>query len=200
MWFPNPLELLIIAGPLLLAITFHELAHGWVAWKLGDPTPKLAGRLTLNPLKHLDPIGTLVLVLTQAVGWARPVPVNPMHFRNPRKDMMWVGLAGPGANFLLAFFLAFLYRGLPFKPEIFALMLYIGVQINIGLGIFNLLPVPPLDGSRILAGLLPPSLAYPYLRYEYLGLIFLFVLIFTGVIGKIILPLITGLTKLLIGG
>lgn len=206
------LEFFLLLPPLLLAVVFHELAHGWVAWRLGDPTPKAAGRLTLNPLKHLDPFGTLVLFLTQAIGWARPVPVNPSYFRHPRQDMMWVGLAGPGANFLLAFILAFLYRALPLWASPFAwilgakglkllaTMLILGVQINIGLAVFNLLPVPPLDGSRVLAGILPPSLAYIYLRYEYLGLVVLLVLVFTGVIGKIILPTIIGLTHWFLGG
>ena len=201
MSFPNPLELLVIVPPLLAAIVFHEVAHGWVAWRLGDPTAKAAGRLTLNPLKHLDPFGTLALILTQAIGWARPVPVNPRYFRHPRRDMMWVGLAGPTANFLLALALAFLYRALgPLLPRFLEIMLVLGVKINLGLGLFNLLPVPPLDGSRVLAGLLPPSLAYPYLRYEFLGLFLLILLIFTGVVGKIILPLILGLSHVLLGG
>lgn len=215
MFFPRLTEFLILIPPLLVAIVFHELAHGWVAWRLGDPTAKSAGRLTLNPLKHLDPIGTLVLFLTQAIGWARPVPVNPTYFRNPRQDMMWVGLAGPGANFVLALVMALLYRTLPFWTSLFyplwgplglkfakglSTMLFLGVQINVGLALFNLLPVPPLDGSRILAGALPPRLAYTYLRYEYLGFIFLLVLVFTGVIGKIILPMIIIFTHWLLGG
>jgi len=195
-------EFLILLPVLLLAIVFHELAHGWVAWRLGDPTAKSAGRLSLNPLKHMDPIGTLVLFLTQAIGWAKPVPVNPGYFRNPRQDMMLVALAGPAANILLALALTFLYRSLAFLDlgKIPSLMLYVGVQLNLGLALFNLLPVPPLDGSRILAGILPSHLAYVYLRYEYLGFIFLVVLVFTGVVGKIILPVITTLTRLLLGG
>ncbi|QJA05378.1 site-2 protease family protein [Thermosulfurimonas marina] len=201
MRFPDLLGLLIIAPPLLAAIVFHEVAHGWVAWRLGDPTAKAAGRLTLNPLKHLDPLGTLVLIFTQAIGWARPVPVNPYYFRHPRRDMMWVGLAGPLANFLLALALALLYRALaPLLPRSLEIMLVLGVRINLGLGLFNLLPVPPLDGSRVLAGILPPSLAYPYLRYEFVGLFLLVLLIFTGVVGKIILPLIFGLSHVLLGG
>ncbi|RUM88927.1 MAG: site-2 protease family protein [Thermodesulfatator sp.] len=201
MRLPDLWGLLLLAPPLLTAIVFHELAHGWVAWRLGDPTAKLAGRLTLNPLKHLDPIGTLVLVLTQAIGWARPVPVNPRYFRNPRRDMMWVGLAGPGANLLMGTGLALFYRIFaPLVPRLLEVMLVLGVQINLGLALFNLLPVPPLDGSRVLAGLLPPSLAYPYLRYEFWGFLLLVLLVFTGVVGKIILPLILGLSHLLLGG
>ncbi|HFC98635.1 MAG TPA: site-2 protease family protein [Thermosulfurimonas dismutans] len=205
MWLPDLRTLIIITPPLLLAITFHELAHGWMAWRLGDPTAKAAGRLTLNPLKHLDPVGTLVLVLTQAIGWARPVPVNPGYFRHPRRDMMWVGLAGPGANFLMAVLLAFVYHALSPGAHILAvkllrLMLALGVQINLGLGIFNLLPVPPLDGSRVLAGVLPSSVAYAFMRYEFMGFIFLILLIFTGVVDKIIFPLIFGFSHLLLGG
>ncbi|WP_297056340.1 site-2 protease family protein [Thermosulfurimonas sp.] len=205
MWLPDLRTLIIITPPLLLAITFHELAHGWMAWRLGDPTAKAAGRLTLNPLKHLDPVGTLVLVLTQAIGWARPVPVNPNYFRHPRRDMMWVGLAGPGANFLMAVLLAVLYHALSPGAHILAvkllrLMLALGVQINLGLGIFNLLPVPPLDGSRVLAGVLPSSVAYAFMRYEFMGFIFLILLIFTGVVDKIIFPLIFGFSHLLLGG
>ena len=201
MRLPDLWGLLLLAPPLLTAIVFHELAHGWVAWRLGDPTAKLAGRLTLYPLKHLDPIGTLVLVLTQAIGWARPVPVNPRYFRNPRRDMMWVGLAGPGANLLMGTGLALFYRIFaPLVPRLLEVMLVLGVQINLGLALFNLLPVPPLDGSRVLAGLLPPSLAYPYLRYEFWGFLLLVLLVFTGVVGKIILPLILGLSHLLLGG
>ncbi|MBX6423209.1 site-2 protease family protein [Thermosulfurimonas sp. F29] len=206
MWLPDLSGLLLVAPPLLAAITFHELAHGWVAYRLGDPTAKAAGRLSLNPLRHLDPVGTLVLVLTQAIGWARPVPVNPNYFRHPRRDMMWVGLAGPGANLLLALALALIYQSLaPLLPRTgpggyLRLMLTLGVQINVGLAVFNLLPVPPLDGSRVLAGVLPADLARSYLRYEFAGFALLVLLIFTGVVGKIIFPLIFGLSRLLLGG
>ncbi len=200
MGLPGVYQLVIIAVPLLAAVTVHELAHGWVAWKLGDPTPKLAGRLTLNPLKHLDPVGTLALVVTQAVGWAKPVPVNPIHFKNPKRDLVWVSLAGPLANFALALVFALLYRVFSPFSHFMAHLFVFGVQINVGLGIFNLLPVPPLDGSKVLAGLLPSRVAYLWFRYEVLGIVLLFVLIFTGVVGKIILPVIVTISKLLLGG
>ncbi len=207
--------MIVMTVPLLAAVTVHEVAHGLVAYKLGDPTAKAAGRLSLNPIKHLDFFGTLAFVLTQAIGWAKPVPVDPRNFKNPRRDMMWVALAGPLANFALAAFCALLLRIFPYllyplslfgeqmlsffgKPLL--LMLALGVQLNVGLAVFNLLPVPPLDGSKILAGLLPRSLAYQYARLEPYGFILLLLLIFTGTIQKIILPAILKLSYFLRGG
>ncbi|HDQ41670.1 MAG TPA: site-2 protease family protein [Desulfonatronum sp.] len=195
-------ELAIIAVPVLAAITFHELAHGYVAYLLGDPTAKNAGRLTLNPLKHLDPLGTLVLVLTRMIGWAKPVPVDPRYFADPKRGMMLVSVAGPACNFLLAMVFALLYHVLifswgatggqasmaMFKPLV--LMCQAGVVINLALGIFNLLPIPPLDGSKILAGLLPPNAAHGLLRLERYGFVIILVLALTGMIGKIIFPAI----------
>ncbi|WP_022854078.1 site-2 protease family protein [Thermodesulfatator atlanticus] len=214
-FLPDLHVLIVMAVPLLAAVTVHELAHGWVAYKLGDPTAKMAGRLTLNPIKHLDLFGTLAFIITQAIGWAKPVPVDPRNFRDPRKDMMLVALAGPLANFCLAVIFAILLRNFNFiiwplallgkdiaiffgKPLF--LMLALGVQLNIGLGVFNLLPIPPLDGSKILAGILPRELAYRYYRLEPYGFIILLVLIFTGVIGKIILPAVLFLSDFLKGG
>ncbi len=215
MFFPDLRTLTIMAVPLLAAVTVHEVSHGLVAYRLGDPTAKLAGRLTLNPLKHLDPFGTLAFIVTQAIGWAKPVPVNPLNFKDPRRDMMWVALAGPVSNLLLATlfslginFLPYLLYPLSFfgkKAILFFgrplfLMLAIGVQLNIGLAIFNLIPIPPLDGGRILVGLLPRSWAYRYQRIEPYGFIILLLLIFTGVVQKIILPAVIYLSGLLHGG
>ncbi len=181
----------------LVGLTFHEYAHGWVALRYGDPTAKLAGRLTLNPIPHLDPIGTILLFLV-GFGWAKPVPVNPMNFQgNARQGMMAVSLAGPGANFILALIstiaLAFLLNlyglgllGTPLGSIIQALIL-----VNIILAVFNLLPIPPLDGSKILAGLLPGPQTWLY-KLEQYGIIILLVLVFTGAIrllfNYIILP------------
>ncbi len=214
-WLPDLHILIVMTVPLLAAVTVHEVAHGLVAYKLGDPTAKMAGRLSLNPVKHLDFFGTLAFVLTQAIGWAKPVPVDPRNFKNPRRDMMWVALAGPAANFVLAAFCALLLRGLPyllfplgflghgvfsfFAKPIF-LMLALGIQLNIGLAVFNLIPIPPLDGSKILAGLLPRPMAYQYSRLEPYGFIILLLLIFTGGIQKIILPAVLKLSYLLRGG
>jgi Zn-dependent protease len=181
-------ELLIIAPPILFALTIHEYAHGWVAYRLGDPTAKDAGRLTLNPLAHLDPIGTLMLFIVK-LGWAKPVPVNPYNFRDPRRDMMWVSFAGPASNFLAAFCLAIVFKfvstAFPYEGGgsflyVILLMLKWGVLINIILGVFNLIPIPPLDGSKILMGFLPPAAAYQLAQLERFGpFLLIFILMFS---------------------
>jgi Zn-dependent protease len=200
-------RLAILTPPILLAVTVHEMAHGWVAYRLGDPTAKLMGRFSLNPVRHLDPIGTIVFFLTQTIGWAKPVPVNPSYFKNPRNDMVWVALAGPGANILLAVLSAVLLRqvlgsfwetsGFFMRPLLY--MAYVSVQINIGLAVFNLLPIPPLDGSKVLMGILPPALASSFESFERYGFLLILVLVFTGVTGRIIVPLILYMNKLLLG-
>ena len=197
-------ELAIIAVPILAAVTFHELAHGWVAYRLGDPTAKMLGRLTLNPFAHLDPFGTLAFVITRAIGWAKPVPVDPRYLRNPHRDMIWVSLAGPIANLILAAVFALslgllLRSGVPL-PGMFAapvlLMLQAGVTINVGLAVFNLIPVPPLDGSKILQGVLPLRQAIAFSRLEPYGMIVLLVLIMSGAVGRIVMPPIHTLVNL----
>ncbi len=203
-------KILLLTPPILLAVTVHESAHGWMAWKLGDPTARNMGRLTLNPISHLDPIGTLVFFLTQTIGWAKPVPVNPMYFRNPKQDMIWVALAGPVSNILLAVISAVILRQLigplsmwhtdynyVIKPLLY--MSFISIQINIGLAIFNLIPVPPLDGSKVLMGILPDSAVESYLKVERYGFLILLLLIFTGVTDRIIVPVINYANRLLIG-
>jgi Zn-dependent protease len=195
-------EIIILAPPLLLALTVHEFAHGWVAYRLGDPTAKQAGRLTLNPLRHLDPIGTIAFFLIK-IGWAKPVPVNAAYFRNPRKDMLWVALAGPMTNLAMAVISALatrivwlLMEILPASPVVNALfvplnaMLIASVWINLVLCIFNFLPIPPLDGSRILTGILPPDLARSYAGVERYGFILILILAFSGILSKLILPII----------
>jgi len=206
------LQLVLIAPGFLLAITVHEYTHGYVALRLGDPTAKLAGRLTFNPISHLDPIGTLALVLTQMIGWAKPVPVDPRYLKNPRQDMLWISLGGPAANMVTAVVLAmllhmivFLFEGRPATPltvyflQPFVYIVRLGVQINLVLAIFNLIPVPPLDGSSILAGLLPRDLAFQYEKLAPYGFIILLLLIFTGAVGYIILPPIRLIEGLLLG-
>ncbi len=203
-------KILILTPPILFAVTIHEVAHGWTAWRLGDPTAKTMGRLTLNPIKHLDPIGTLVFFLTQMIGWAKPVPVNPLNFKNPKRDMIWVALAGPVSNIMLAVISALILRtimgplagvsesfGYFIRPLLY--MAFVSIQINIGLAIFNLIPVPPLDGSKVLAGLLPTNLMHYYVALERYGFIILLVLIFTGMTDRIIVPLINYANRLLIG-
>jgi Zn-dependent protease len=200
----------ILAFPILLAITCHELAHGRVAERLGDPTAREAGRLTMNPLAHLDPLGTLVFLVTGMIGWAKPVPVNPLYFRQPQRAMLWVGLAGPLANLALAVVFALAYRVL---AGLFAggsegsmrlmipllLMARAGVAVNLGLAIFNLLPVPPLDGSRVLAGILPASAARALYGFERYGFLILLVLLYSRAFDLTIRPLLGAATGLLLG-
>ena len=198
-------QLAIQLPPLLFALTVHELAHGWVAFRLGDPTAKMAGRLTMNPLKHLDPLGVLAFVIMK-IGWAKPVPVDPRYFRNPQKDMLLVALAGPGANVLLALASALLARVLVSMPvlPLFVLqplvgMLVASVWINIMLAVFNIIPIPPLDGSKVLMGVLPPEAARSFARIEPFGFFILLALFYTGVIGALILPIIRFSNNLLLG-
>ena len=190
--------------PILLAIIVHEVAHGWVAWKLGDPTAKQRGRLTLNPLVHIDPIGTVVVPLALLVvggfifGWARPVPVDPRYFRNPPVDMAKVAIAGPASNFLMAVGWGFLalwgVRMQVDMPEIGRFMMYsglAGVQINLILAALNLLPIPPLDGSRIVAAVLSPRLRQRYYQLEPYGIFILLGLIITGLLNPLLMPIYT---------
>jgi Zn-dependent protease len=205
------LRIMLLAPPVLLALTAHECAHAWVAERLGDNTARMLGRVTLNPLKHLDPIGTLAIFITGLFGWAKPVPVNPRNFKNPSRDMMWVAIAGPITNlFLAAIFAVILklmmsqgaglsaaYPGI-YEP-LFIMALY-GVTINIALAIFNMLPVPPLDGSKVLFNFLPPEKALAFARVERYGFLILIVLIMTGAISQIMSPVIKFTVSVLIGG
>ncbi len=204
-------KLAVYAPPMLLAITLHELSHGAVAAMLGDPTARQAGRLTLNPLKHIDPLGLLAFVLTQMIGWAKPVPVDGRYFRNPRVGMMLVSAAGPGANFLLAIAsslaldgLDMLYAGVadPFwQANLLVPLVYMtvaSVQVNLALGVFNLIPIPPLDGGHLLMGLLPRRAAYTLAQYERWGFVIVILLAISGVLGRVLSPVVTVLYNLLI--
>lgn len=182
-------SMLYVAPVVLLAIISHEYAHGWMSDRLGDPTPRSRGRLTLNPLKHLDPIGTLCLLFFH-VGWAKPVPIDPWHYKNRKKGIICVALAGPVANILLAFFSVFAL-GVLLKVSgmtsvwqwILAQLLYYSAVVNVGLALFNLIPVPPLDGSRVL-GELSSKVTEWYWRLQKYWQIILLLLLVTGVLSR----------------
>ncbi|WP_303721106.1 site-2 protease family protein [Malonomonas rubra] len=203
----------IMLVPALLAITMHEVAHGYIAERFGDPTARLLGRLNLNPLRHLDPIGTVAIFIF-GFGWARPVPVNAGNLKRPKRDMIWVALAGPVTNLLLAVISALLLRGFGWlettslgTTELFLqltkplrMMVGFSLYINVLLGVFNLFPLPPLDGGRILIGILPEKQAMIVNRLEPFGFILiLFLVFFTDLWSLVLAPLISGLVVLLAG-
>jgi len=182
----DPLGFLLIAIPLLYSIIFHELAHGWVAYLMGDPTAKSLGRLSLNPLKHLDPIGTIMLFIF-GFGWAKPVPVNFNQLRDRHKGMILVSAAGIITNMLLAFCALFLNRLLsPSPSSMLAVLFYYFAQINIILAAFNLIPLPPLDGSKILMGFASPSVQNFLFRLERYGFFIIIALLYLGVLDPVI--------------
>lgn len=206
------LKLSVMLVPGMLAIVCHEVSHGYVAWRFGDPTARMLGRLTLNPLKHIDIFGTLMIFFI-GIGWAKPVPVVSENLRNPKRDMIWVAAAGPVTNILLATVSAFMLRGLvafggsvapasmiSMLVEPLILMLAFSVYINLLLAIFNMIPVPPLDGGRVLSGLLPHRQAAALSRIEPYGMIVIIALVFfTNIFSYIISPVLTIAVQLLAG-
>lgn len=187
-------QLVLMVPAILLAVTVHEVAHGWTADKLGDPTARLAGRLTLNPLVHLDPIGALMFIVAR-FGWAKPVPVNSANLRHPLRDMVWVAAAGPAANFLLAALSLVVFRwttamDLPFVTVPVREICRWSYILNLNLAAFNLIPIPPLDGSQILKGFLPRGALLSYERLEPYGFIVLVLFLVSGFAGAVLGPLV----------
>lgn len=201
--------------PAFLGIILHEMGHGWVALRQGDTTARNMGRLTLNPVAHIDPVGLLMFVLTATLGsfvfgWAKPVPINVRNFRNPRQGLMLTALAGPVANILLAILFGVLLKAtLTFFPYadhaqsssyMFALsVMQMGIIINLGLALFNLFPIPPLDGSKVVSFFMPVPLAVRYLSIGASGMLILVILLASGVLGPIIRPILQGSFNLIIG-
>ena len=208
-------SLAISALPIIFAITLHEAAHGYAARHFGDPTAWMLGRISANPLRHIDPVGTLlvpaIIVFTSYValdsvfifGWAKPVPVNFGRLRHPKRDMLWVAGAGPAANLVMALAwvvllkLATLFPATEYSLPI-ALMARVGINVNIGLMVLNLLPLPPLDGGRITVSLLPYPLAIRFASIERFGFPILLVLLFTGLLGDITRPFVAALKRLIV--
>jgi len=205
-------KLSVMLVPGVLAIVCHEVSHGFVAWRFGDPTARMMGRLTLNPLKHIDIIGTLMIFII-GIGWAKPVPVVYENLRNPKRDMIWVAAAGPITNITLATVSAFVMRALvaighpagPSSPmamflEPLIMMLAFSVYINLLLAIFNMIPVPPLDGGRVLVGLLPYRQAAFWARIEPYGMVVIILLVFfTNIFSYVISPILSVAIHILAG-
>jgi len=197
-------------GIVLISLTIHEAAHAWTADRLGDPTARVLGRVSLNPLVHIDWLGTVLLPILAAIshlpiiGWAKPVPVNMRNLRDPRRDFMFVAAAGPISNLLQAVVAAALFRLLPESVRsgdgsgFAGFILLAAVQINLLLAFFNLIPVPPLDGGNVLLGLLPPDMAVVYARLRQYGVIVLYALLLSGIASRLIIPPVLFLERILL--
>lgn len=191
----TPILFILVFSALVISLAIHEFAHAYSADKLGDPTAKYLGRLTLNPLAHLDPVGTLLLVFA-GFGWGKPVPVDSTYFSNPKRDMAIVAFAGPLSNFILAIVSALILHLFPVSGLIGA-FLYLFITYNLLLGLFNLIPLHPLDGFKVVLGILPNSLAIQWLQVKDFGVLILLVLVFTQTTSKVLNPLLQGLLSIL---
>ncbi|MBL7108354.1 MAG: site-2 protease family protein, partial [Candidatus Cloacimonetes bacterium] len=201
-------QFFILVFPILYALTVHEFSHGYIAYRLGDDTAKRAGRLTLNPLKHLDPLGTIMLFIVH-IGWARPVPINPYNFKDVKRDTAYVALAGPAANFISAIIFSLIFDiktdSYLIFHDVFKQIIFYTIFINIAFGLFNLIPFPPLDGSRIIGAFLSDEAYFKYQQFERKGVFILIGIILIGnmmglnIIGGLIIPPINFFLKLLIG-
>ena len=193
------MDIIISAIGLLIAVTIHEFSHALAADRLGDPTPRAAGRLTLNPLAHLDPLGTLMIFIVH-FGWGKPVPIDPYNFAHPRRDEAIVSLAGPASNFIFAFIISLIIRFIPMS--IFSYFLYIFALTNLYLGVFNLLPIPPLDGSKVFLNLLSVEKAYEWQQaFDRYGFFIVAACLFlpvggSNIISLIITPIVSNLMQL----
>ena len=195
--FQNPIIFVLVAGALIVSISIHEFSHAFTAYKLGDSTPKKLGRVTLNPKAHLDPLGIIFLMFT-GFGWGRPVPFNPFNLKNAKRDSAIISFAGPFSNFLLAIVLSFVIKLTGGVTTLFGGFLYLTILYNLMLGLFNLIPVHPLDGFKVVHGLLPNNLAIQWQQMQPFGVYILLFLIVTGFIGNFIAPLV-GRTMNLLG-
>ncbi len=214
----NIQEAILTIPALMIAVILHEVAHGWVAYKMGDPTAKLAGRITLNPIPHIDPLGTIILpglfILINSpilFGWAKPVPINPLNFKDLRKGTFLVSIAGVVTNILLAIMFGMLYRiitGMIYSADVniahsllipLAIFCAKSVLINLILALFNIIPIPPLDGSRALMSFLSLKYWEAFYRMEMYGFLIISILLFTGILGKIIYPPLVFLYDLILG-
>ncbi|OGS20189.1 MAG: hypothetical protein A2252_11100 [Elusimicrobia bacterium RIFOXYA2_FULL_39_19] len=203
-------RLFVIFPLLMFSIIIHEISHGYISKRLGDSTAYNLGRLTLNPLPHIDLIGTIVLPVMSLmsgqffIGWAKPVPINSWHLENPKRDMMLIGLAGPVSNITLAIICGILLRlvsSIDFSFDSYVIgMFQILIQLNVVLAVFNMLPVPPLDGSHILTGLLPPRLAYEYEKIAPYGFYIVIILMMSGILWNVISPIAVLLIRIISGG